>query len=230
MVRRRIGFTLVELLVVIAIIGILVGLLLPAVQAAREAARRMSCSNNLKQLGLSLHNYSDTFQTLPPDAIWHGNLRGTTAVAGDQRNYTWMCMILPFIEGSTLYDQINFPSLFSQHCQQSQLAVKPPRRWCFQRCCVLPTTSGRKDQRPWGFGITSYAVNAGWDGHRRFAGDLGRAGVFPFYDAVRLDDIKDGTSNTIAIGEVTTVGFACRNTNPARAKVVAVVTGEQMRL
>ncbi|QDS95218.1 Type II secretion system protein G precursor [Roseimaritima multifibrata] len=66
----RAGFTLVELLVVIAIIGVLVGLLLPAVQAAREAARRMSCGNNMKQLGLAIHNYHDTFQSFPTTEIW----------------------------------------------------------------------------------------------------------------------------------------------------------------
>ena len=91
----RRGFTLVELLVVIAIIGVLVALLLPAVQSAREAARRMSCSNNLKQLSLALHNYEDTHKTLPPAGI-------------DSNQMAWTVLLLPFFEQKALYDQFNF--------------------------------------------------------------------------------------------------------------------------
>ena len=91
----RRGFTLVELLVVIAIIGVLVALLLPAVQSAREAARRMSCSNNLKQLSLALHSYEDTMKTLPPAGI-------------DSNQMSWVVLLLPYFEQKALYDQFNF--------------------------------------------------------------------------------------------------------------------------
>lgn len=93
--KLRTGFTLVELLVVIAIIGILVGLLLPAVQAAREAARRMQCSNNLKQLGLALHNYESSHKAFPPAGI-------------DTNQMSWAVMVLPYIEQGNLYAQFNF--------------------------------------------------------------------------------------------------------------------------
>lgn len=102
------GFTLVELLVVIAIIGILVGLLLPAVQAAREASRRMSCSNNLKQLGLACHNYHDTFQTFPSGVINPGDTTHATIPNTNILNHTGHELILPFIEQQPLHDQIDF--------------------------------------------------------------------------------------------------------------------------
>src|ERR671912_555830 len=105
LVRRR-GFTLVELLVVIAIIGILVALLLPAVQAAREAARRMQCGNNLKQLGLALHNYHDTFKVFPPALLNSGHVSAGYVTANfpeGPRNHSGHLFLLPFIEQTTLH-------------------------------------------------------------------------------------------------------------------------------
>jgi len=101
---RRGVFTLVELLVVIAIIGVLVALLLPAVQAAREAARRTQCANNMKQLGLALHNYHDTMKWFPPGAVWE-----TSTPADDPRNRGSMFIrILPFVEQQSLYNLFDF--------------------------------------------------------------------------------------------------------------------------
>lgn len=122
--RSRFGFTLVELLVVIAIIGILIALLLPAVQAAREAARRAQCTNNLKQIGLALHNYHDVFKLFPP-----GNVSPLTVSSGGcfsagssttpHPGPSWSVSILPFIEQRSVYDQLDirgpgrFPSSYN---------------------------------------------------------------------------------------------------------------------
>jgi prepilin-type N-terminal cleavage/methylation domain-containing protein len=103
--RRRTGFTLVELLVVIAIIGVLVALLLPAVQAAREAARRSSCGNNLKQLAIAVHNFHDTRNHLPPGGAVDQQPFGTAAAAWGS---SWFVYILPFAEQSTLYESMRF--------------------------------------------------------------------------------------------------------------------------
>jgi len=104
--RNVLAFTLVELLVVIAIIGILIALLLPAVQAAREAARRMACTNNLKQLGLGMHNYHDSCQSFPYACVFPV-LNGTTPVV-DFDTHSWVSRLLPYIEQSALYSGLNF--------------------------------------------------------------------------------------------------------------------------
>ncbi|HET6425819.1 MAG TPA: DUF1559 domain-containing protein, partial [Planctomycetaceae bacterium] len=108
-VRRSRGFTLIELLVVIAIIAILIALLLPAVQQAREAARRTQCRNNLKQLGLAIHNYVDNYSTLPINrygdyvysSVWNGPYE-------DSRSWSWLVSIMPYVEASPLYNMLNF--------------------------------------------------------------------------------------------------------------------------
>ncbi len=108
--RFRHGFTLIELLVVIAIIGVLIALLLPAVQAAREAARRAQCTNNLKQIGLALHNYLSATGTFPPGTIGYRD-NYTSCGSGtyeDVRGHTLFTMILPQMEQSTIYNAINF--------------------------------------------------------------------------------------------------------------------------
>ena len=108
--KKKAGFTLVELLVVIAIIGVLVGLLLPAVQAAREAARRMSCSNNFKQIGLGLHNYHSAYKNLPKNC--GGTYRIRNINSGDLSNRNWLSWLagtLPFVEQQALWEQIANP-------------------------------------------------------------------------------------------------------------------------
>src|SRR5690349_13682816 len=103
---RPFGFTLIELLVVIAIIAVLIALLLPAVQAAREAARRAQCTNNMKQLGIALHNYHDTVGAFPT-SFWRNTLNpnGSTDVSN---RHSWFSMILPYIEQTTVYNAMNF--------------------------------------------------------------------------------------------------------------------------
>ena len=107
-VFRRSGFTLIELLVVIAIIGVLIALLLPAVQSAREAARRAQCTNNLKQIGIALHNYHDQLGSFPPGAIADEN-RGSIWSGNSQMNVlSWRALILPQMEGGNVYNALNF--------------------------------------------------------------------------------------------------------------------------
>ncbi|MHB0960593.1 MAG: DUF1559 family PulG-like putative transporter [Pirellulaceae bacterium] len=194
----RRGFTLVELLVVIAIIGVLVALLLPAVQAAREAARRMSCSNNAKQIALALHNYHDTHKTMPLETYWAYG----TPNAWLPRNYSWLAMTLPFLEQGTISDQINFRlPLWDQFASDGRrvVGVQVPVFRCPSDPGLGPVEMSHE------MSVTNYVGAEGYDWWNRRSDPLG--GVFTFQTATKFADIADGTSNTIAFGEATSFGY-----------------------
>ncbi len=192
------GFTLVELLVVIAIIGILVGLLLPAVQAAREAARRMSCSNNVKQLALSLHNYESTHKKFPFGWNTHGTL--------------WSAMILPYLEQNNLYTTLEFAENRDWDTAATPNESAQAQVVAAFRCPSMPiaehvTYNGIPDRVP-----ISYRGNGGNEvtsddtstihiaGTKSFE-MVNLNGVFYGCSATRFGDMSDGTSHTVAIGE-----------------------------
>ncbi|MCA9176550.1 MAG: DUF1559 domain-containing protein [Planctomycetales bacterium] len=138
---RRQAFTLVELLVVIAIIGVLVALLLPAVQAAREAARRMSCSNNLKQLALSCHNYHDTFKKLP----WNNDLGNSVAPGQPNarwRQLSWIVAVLPYMEQEPLYNRIQDEcAAMATGTQNTLNALSSPTRNAIIESLICPSNN-----------------------------------------------------------------------------------------
>ena len=201
----RRAFTLVELLVVIAIMGILIALLLPAVQAAREAARRAQCANNLRQLGLAMHNYHATHNRLPPGFMVRSS-SGSSTPGG----WAWGVFLMPFVEQSPLQDKlspakytleqvINDPALLPM--LQTDLAVF--------RCPSSPIGPLRTHQ-----GAPNPKVaSANYTCCRGFFSFTGAThltkpnnGVFYGESGTRIADVTDGTSNTLALGERTAFG------------------------
>jgi prepilin-type N-terminal cleavage/methylation domain-containing protein/prepilin-type processing-associated H-X9-DG protein len=216
-VFRGKGFTLVELLVVIAIIGILVGLLLPAVQAAREAARRMSCSNNLKQIGLSLHNYESTYKKFP---IGYRDDQPTGNILFDG-GFGWAAATLPYMEQGPLYDSLDFRyhpygtvGTISDPAGRNNVAMSKVISSFRCPSDIAPETRALNNGSPGGIAniaVSSYAGCIGpFDGQpcvptgatnaaRR--GDR-NTGLLVVSAANSMGSISDGTSNVIAVGEV----------------------------
>ena len=209
------GFTLIELLVVIAIIAILIALLLPAVQQAREAARRTQCKNNLKQIGLALHNYHDIHLAFPSSYLVQPNvdaIMGTPNANGDNGpGWTILFMLLPQIEQANLYNSFNI-NLPAWHANNAAQALTPLPTY---RCPSDPSPSnvynvvdgcGSGANTLATFSLSNYVASAG---QIEVWGDPGNLSVLangPFYrnSRTRIRDVIDGLSNTVFFGEQTT--------------------------
>jgi prepilin-type N-terminal cleavage/methylation domain-containing protein/prepilin-type processing-associated H-X9-DG protein len=184
------GFTLVELLVVIAIIAVLIGLLLPAVQKAREAANRIQCRNNLKQLGLGLHNYHGTHERFPP----------AYAAAGLNAGPGWGTFILPYIEQVALSQQVPKGAPFWGGPQATSTAVDGGATpLTIFRC---PSDTGPAQNADQGnFAVSNYRATCGTLTTVIYTADADLGGVMYQNSRVRITDVSDGTSNTTVLGE-----------------------------
>ena len=222
---RRKAFTLIELLVVIAIIAILIALLLPAVQQAREAARRTQCRNNLKQLGLALHNYHDAHNVLPPAMINPGVPDGAPYntwapwvdnCAVECRNTTGYLLLLPYLDQAPLYNRIDF-SLPMGGAQNSGSGPAEPNQNAMFADTNVPVFDCPSDtpwMEPYSSGAGHYHMTAGRRTnyafpHRTYTRNLGalwprerndtsaKKTAFGINGAANMRDVRDGTSNTM---------------------------------
>ncbi|MCC6511552.1 MAG: DUF1559 domain-containing protein [Pirellulaceae bacterium] len=228
---HRHAFTLVELLVVIAIIGILVGLLLPAVQAAREAARRMQCSNNLKQLALALHNYESAHKTFPPGSVIP-NLGGVYPPPAPGSNgsrtagYSWCMMLMPYMEQNAIYNAtVGTQPLLGRIVENPTTRVLVQTPIGTFRCPsdtggplnVLPSESHfifglEVGGTPWyidgntagpkvALATSNYVGMHHSRAHQYVSNQLQFSGAFGPNRTTKIGAITDGTSNTICVGE-----------------------------
>jgi len=210
---RRSAFTLVELLVVIAIIGILIALLLPAVQAAREAARRMQCTNNLKQIGLALHNYHDTFKCFPPGAIAFLKSDGTWV--NGEAEWGFAAFILPYMEQKPLYDQLDIDTNILDTLADKAHPLFPLLQTPIESL-ICPSSksepiNGKNSINGENLGVSNYPGVAGFSCRTNTPDASGTDLDFPYENngiffacakkSIAFRDITDGTSNVFAVGE-----------------------------
>lgn len=212
----RLGFTLVELLVVIAIIGVLIALLLPAVQAARESGRQMQCKNNLKQIGLAIHNYQSAMGAYPPTFIC--NPQNTADKGG---NWSGLARIFPYLEQSALYGQINFKAGYSGLTQITTTRIPPYLCPDEVNDTMTLDTSGNGSNYP-----VNYAFNLGiwsvFDPKDRRGGN--RDGAMWCNGGSRPADFRDGLSNTLCMAEVKAFTPLYRNNNSDTPTIPNLVT------
>lgn len=198
----RRGFTLVELLVVIAIIGILIALLLPAVQAAREAARRSQCTNNLKQIGLGLHNYHSATKAFPPGWVrTHG-----TSADPDDPSWAWSVSVLPYMEQQPLYQRLNASKVTMSYVFKNDLAALQTAvsTYMCPSDTAAGTPPGTNPNRTFlkvGSLTFNPAVAIGLSNYPGNGGNQGDTGLFQENLSMTMTDIQDGTSSTLAVGE-----------------------------
>lgn len=221
--RRRIrGFTLIELLVVIAIIAILIALLLPAVQQAREAARRTQCKNNLKQLGLALHNYHDVYTMFPPSPIC-GPLVSPGGAKQTWHGWSGLVTLLPYFEQANLYQQADLDIGWDNNAVGNRAVSRTKIQ-----SLLCPSDPGSGATYSAAMSPTSYGFSAGpvssWSVGSR------RQGLVSFRTGCRIRDMVDGTSNTIAMGEMK-IGLNSGQWDPSLPvdNSMRVVTGSRLQ-
>lgn len=213
MPRKIRGFTLIELLVVISIIAILIALLLPAVQQAREAARRTQCRNNLKQIGIALHNYHETHNMVPMGA--YSDIDDDAGL--DDDGYGWPVYLLPYLEQANLYQKINpqgQPGIIEGYFNANGTIIPGGETVIPAFICpsaILPNNiqSGgglNPDAHQIGYGKIDYKGSTGYADDGLF--NKHRDALAKGSNRIRFRDIRDGLSNTIAVGESSYPGRA----------------------
>jgi len=225
--RRRVAFTLVELLVVIAIIGILIALLLPAIQAARASARRATCKNNLKNLGVALHNYHSSKRKFPPASTWDmSSTLGKDIIddpALDNMRKNWVTIILPFLELQAVHDMFDFretsnadkngaarlTSIEVMLCPEDGYNITPfftpecggGTGWARGNYAANAALGYMSYAQSGALDCASWSDSGSWHRLEPYGANKYR-GVMGANDAVSIDDIKDGSSRTILVAEV----------------------------